>query len=144
MSRWGYLPFENDTAADFADDLDEAPESERLGRLAAALSVVAAGDGHIDAGRAEVAIAAAAIVVRDLPWGDRFQTSEEIPTQWVPVLSPDLLKLATGAIDRLLKGDNDLSDDWSGEADGGQWVGTLRQLGRVLSGEDAEPPEKLF
>ncbi|WP_369679720.1 DUF4259 domain-containing protein [Streptomyces mirabilis] len=61
---WGYKPFENDTAADSSGDLDEAPESERLELLRAALSAVVESDGH--AGRSGVAIAAAAVVAPEV------------------------------------------------------------------------------
>jgi hypothetical protein len=72
MGKWGYKPFENDTAADFSGDLDEAPESERLELLWAALSAVVESDGHVDAGRAGVATAAAAVVARDFLAGNIF------------------------------------------------------------------------
>ncbi|MGW1894197.1 DUF4259 domain-containing protein [Streptomyces sp. NPDC002004] len=35
MGKWGYKPFENETATDFSGDLDEAPGSERLELLRA-------------------------------------------------------------------------------------------------------------
>jgi uncharacterized protein DUF4259 len=38
MSGWDCAPFDNDTAADFAADLDGADESARLGMLRAALA----------------------------------------------------------------------------------------------------------
>lgn len=144
MGKWGYMPFENDTAADFSGDLDEAPESERLELLRAALSAVAGSDGHVDAGRAEVAIAAAAVVARDCPDGEQFQSEVCGPTQSIPPLSSDFVTLAARAVDRLLDGDNDLSDDWSGEAEGERWSGSLRRLSRVLSGEQMDSPEKLW
>lgn len=144
MSKWGYKPFENDTAADFSGDLDEAPESERLELLRAALSAVAASDGHVDAGRAEVAIAAAAVVARGFPDGEQFQSAVCGPTQNIPPVSSDFVTLAARAVDRLLDGDNDLSDDWSGEAEGEHWNGTLQRLSRVLSGEQTDSPDKLW
>jgi len=144
MGKWGYKPFENDTAADFSGDLDEAPESERLELLRAGLSAVAQSDGHVDAGRAEVAIAAAAVVARDLPGGEQFQSAVCGPTQSIPHVSSDFVTLAARAVDRLLEGDNDLSDDWSGEVEGERWNGSLRRLGRVLSGEQMDSPEKLW
>ncbi|MFJ9898500.1 DUF4259 domain-containing protein [Streptomyces sp. NPDC091280] len=144
MGKWGYKPFENDTAADFSGDLDEAHESERLGLLWAALSAVAASDGHVDAGRAEVAIAAAAVVARGFPDGEQFQSAVCGPMQSIPPVSSDFVTLAVRAVNRLLDGDNDLSDDWSGEPEGEHWNGNLRRLGRILSGEQEDSPEGLW
>jgi hypothetical protein len=58
MSRWGCGPFDNDTAADFAGELDDAPKSKRIDMLYSALAAVSNCDSHIDASRAEVALAA--------------------------------------------------------------------------------------
>lgn len=69
MSSWGCGPFDNDTAADFAADLDQAPEPARLGMLHTALTAVDTGGDYVDGARAEVALAAVALVARDLNGG---------------------------------------------------------------------------
>ncbi|MEV6285895.1 DUF4259 domain-containing protein [Kribbella sp. NPDC051770] len=120
------MPFENDTAADFAGDLDDASEGERLRLLAEALSDVAEGIGYVDARRAEIAVAAAAVVAG----GDEF--GSEIYGPQVEVGSTaELVVLAGRAVDRLLVGHNDLSV----EPDGLEWTANLRRLGEVLGGE---------
>lgn len=55
MGTWDVGPFDNDTAADFCGDLDDAPAEDRLGLVRAALSDAADEDGELDAGVAETA-----------------------------------------------------------------------------------------
>jgi hypothetical protein len=74
MSRWGWGLFDNDTAADFADDLDDAPESERVGMIHDALAAVGSCDSYLDGFRAQVALGAAALVARNLTGGEEFQS----------------------------------------------------------------------
>jgi hypothetical protein len=143
VGRWGYKPFDNDTAADFAGDLDDASEAERLNLLSAALLGVVESVGHVDAGRAEIAVAAAAVVADVLPGGDEFQSAVYGPQVEV-ASTPELAVLAGEAVDRLLIGDNDLSVDWSAEPDGARWTITLQRLGEVLSGVRADPPDRLW
>ncbi len=143
MGRWGYGPFDNDTAADFAGELDEASERERLDLLAAVLVDVVEAVGHVDANRAEIAIAAAAAVAGVLPGGNEFQSAIYGPQAKV-ASTPELVRLAGRAVDRLLMGDNDPSVDWSGAPDGALWTTTLRSLGEVLSDVQADPPARLW
>ncbi|MEU8295613.1 DUF4259 domain-containing protein [Streptomyces pseudogriseolus] len=138
MGKWGYGPFDNDGAADFAGDLDSIPLSRRVQAIRSAL-VSVAGDGgpHIDGGRAELAIAAAALTVREAEGGDEFQSATWGPSGEIPQIPRELVHLALEAISRLLVTSNDLRDDWSVEEQGAEWFAMLRRLKAVLERESA-------
>jgi hypothetical protein len=144
MGKWGHGPFDNDTAADFAGDLDDASQSERIEILRAALASVADdGGGHIEGGRAEIAIAAAALTVRRFEGGEEFQSKVCGPSNELPEIPKDLVPLALQAVSRLLVKDNDLWEDWSGEEGGEEWLAMLQRLRLVLSREST-PQERLW
>ncbi|XRQ08951.1 DUF4259 domain-containing protein [Actinomadura welshii] len=134
MGTWGHEPFDNDTAADFGGDLDDAPQSERIEMLRAALVSVADDvSSHIDGDKAEIAIAAAALTVRKVEGGGEFQSAVYGPSSELPEIPKDLVPLALGAISRLLLKDNDLWDDWSQREGGDEWLAMLQRLKLVLS-----------
>jgi uncharacterized protein DUF4259 len=135
MSRWGCGPFDNDTAADFAGDLDDAPESERIGMIYGALAAVGSCDSYVDGFRAQVALAAAAFVARNLPGGEQFQSRNYGPTNRIPPIPEDLIPLAVEVVDCLLNGENDVKVDLrvSGKAD--EWFTATRRLRAVLAGD---------
>ncbi|MFJ2435290.1 DUF4259 domain-containing protein [Streptomyces anulatus] len=136
MGKWGYGPFDNDGAADFVDDLDAAPLSRRIQAIQAALASVAVDvSPHIDGGRAELAIAAAALTVRGVEGGDEFQSATWGPNGEIPQIPKELVALALEAISRLLVTSNDLRDDWGVEEGGAEWLAMLRRLKVVLDRE---------
>jgi len=140
MSRWDWGPFDNDTAADFAGDLDDAPESERIGMIHDALAAVGSCDSYVDAGRAEPALAAAALVARNLPGGEEFQSQIYGPAKRIPAIPESLIPLAAEVVDCLLNGENDVKADWirSGEPD--KWFAATRRLRGVLAARSAAAP----
>lgn len=144
MSSGDCGPFDNDTAADFAGDLDEAPESARLGMLHAALAAVGRCGGDIDGSRAEVALAAAAVVARDLPGGAEFQSRYFGPRNRIPPILADLISLATGVADRLVNGENDVKDYWNESGKAARWLAMMRRLRTVLAGDPSSTMDPLW
>ncbi len=69
MGTWGTGPFENDTAADFCDDLDEAAADEREGMIRSALARVIGTEKCLEASESDVAVTAAALVAAQCPQG---------------------------------------------------------------------------
>ncbi|WP_404951347.1 DUF4259 domain-containing protein [Streptomyces sp. ARC12] len=63
MGTWDIGPFDNDTAADFGDDLDEAAREERESIIQAVLKRAADPADYLDASDGERAVGAAALVV---------------------------------------------------------------------------------
>jgi hypothetical protein len=108
MSRWGCGPFDNDTAADFVGDLDDAPESERIGMIYDALAAVGSRDSYVDGFRTQVALAAAALVARNLPGGEELQSRYYGPDNRIPPIPENLVPLAAEVVDCLLDGENDV------------------------------------
>ena len=102
MGAWDIGPFDNDTAADFANDLDDAAEHERIPLMRRALDAVIACDAYLDSDFGVEALAAAAIVARDLPGGQEFTSDAYGPDEPIPPIPADLYPLAVRAIDRIL------------------------------------------
>ncbi|ARF74387.1 DUF4259 domain-containing protein [Streptomyces sp. NPDC012600] len=145
MGTWGHKPFENDTAADFAGDLDGALQSERVEMLRATLASVANdASSHVDGGSAEMAIAAAALVAWRTEGGGEFQSEVCGPSCDIPDIPKEVISLAVDAVSRLLVKDNDLWDDRSQEGDGEEWLAMLQRLRSTLSKESTTPQESLW
>jgi len=144
MSRWGCGPLDNDTAADFVGDLDDAPESERIGMIYGALAAVGSHDSYVDGFRAQMALAAAALVARDLPGGEEFQSRYYGPTNRIPPIPENLIPLAVEVVDCLLTGENDVKEDLrvSGKAD--EWFAATRRLRVVLAGDSPSAMDPLW
>ncbi|MFD8821524.1 DUF4259 domain-containing protein [Streptomyces sp. NPDC059605] len=70
MGTWDIGPFDNDTAADFGGDLDEAPSEERESMIRRVLERAADPADHLNISDGERAVAAAALVVAQHPDGD--------------------------------------------------------------------------
>jgi hypothetical protein len=94
MGAWDIGPFDNDTAADFANDLDDAAEHERIPLLRRALDAVIACDAYLDSDFGVEALAAVAIVASDLPGGQEFTSDAYGPDEPIPA---DLYPLAARA-----------------------------------------------
>ncbi|MGW0908959.1 DUF4259 domain-containing protein [Streptomyces sp. NPDC002853] len=128
MGTWDVGPFDNDTAADFCGDLDDAPAEDRLGLVRAALDD-AADDGELDADVAETAVAAAALVAAQCPGGEPVD-----PVYGPEQPIPDLLSLrgpAHQALERVLAEGSEQLDLWE-ESDGEPWRKGVETLRRVL------------
>ena len=138
MSRWDWGPFDNDTAADFADDLDDAPESERIGMIYDALAAVSSCHGYVDGFRAQVALAAAALVARNLTGGEEFQSQIYGPAKRIPAIPENLIPLAVEVVDCLLNGENDVKVDLSKSGKADKWFAATRRLRAVLVGDSPD------
>lgn len=144
MGTWGYGPFDNDTAADFAADLDETPESGRLGKLYDALLTVSGSTGRIDGARAEVAVAAAALAARELAGGEEFQPQHYGPVNPIPSIPNDIITAAAAAVDCIIRGDNDLKVYWNGTRDSGEWLAAIKRLHKVLARDPSADMDPLW
>ncbi|MGX1133082.1 hypothetical protein RKD49_005272 [Streptomyces glaucescens] len=130
MGTWDVGPFDNDTAADFCNSLDDAPPEQREGIVRAALGTTVATIGHLDADIADEAVAAAALVAAQCPGGDPADPVYG-PEEPLPDLTA-LRDLAVRALDRVLGGQSELRELWA-ESDGGPWQESVARLRRVLS-----------
>ncbi|MFE7774600.1 DUF4259 domain-containing protein [Streptomyces sp. NPDC057445] len=138
MGTWGTGPFENDTAADFAGDLDELAPEDRGGHIRAALLRVVEEPEYVEAPDADEALAAAALVAAGLPGGDPVHPVYG-PEEPVPTLPADCQALAVRAIDRILAPESELADLWVDAGDADEWRVVLARMRAVL-GEGAPVP----
>ncbi|MEW1585949.1 DUF4259 domain-containing protein [Micromonospora vinacea] len=132
MGAWDSGPFDNDTAADWCGDLDDADVSKRPDLVREALTRAAGEEGYLDADGACEAIAAAAIVAAQQPGG------QPIASPYAPEflrdggrldVPDDLAALAVRAIDRILATDSEWRELW----EDAEAVDALHDLRKVLA-----------
>jgi hypothetical protein len=136
MGTWDPGPFGNDTAADFADALDDAASpGEREELVRAILTRTVKATGYPD--EAQEAVAAAALIAAQCPDG---KPTDAIygPRQPLPAFPQDLRETAAAALDRVLA-DEWWSCAWMAPADAGQWLASVKALRDVLD----PPPDSL-
>jgi hypothetical protein len=133
MGTWGTGPFDNDEAADFAGDLDDAPPGEREALVRGVLTRTVGATGFLD--EAERAVAAAALIAAQCPGGRPVKTVYG-PEQPLPVFPEDLRELAARALDRILAGEAGGLEMWVKPAHASQWLASVRAFLDVL----APPP----
>ncbi|WP_199564925.1 DUF4259 domain-containing protein [Spongiactinospora rosea] len=108
-------PFDNDTAADWCGDLNDAEPAERLDMIRQALADAADTDGYLDSSEACEALAAAAIVAAQRPGGPEIDDvyGPDFLSGGAPIELPaDLAPLAVRAIDRILGDHSEWRDLW--------------------------------
>ncbi|MEV4412589.1 DUF4259 domain-containing protein [Catellatospora sp. NPDC049609] len=119
MGTWDSGPFDNDTAADWCGELDDASPDDRPTLIRVTLTRAADEDDYLDSSDACEAIAAAAIVAAQLPGGQPI-TSTYAPDFLLDGgslhLPEDLAALAVDAIDRIMAGDSEWLDLWQDAA----------------------------
>ncbi|MFI9807417.1 DUF4259 domain-containing protein [Streptomyces sp. NPDC052301] len=129
MGTWGTGPFDNDTAADWCNDLDDAAPAGRAGIVRGTLARVAAGEGYLEAPEADEAVAAAALVAAQCPGGEPPEPSYG-PEQPLPDLT-GLRPLALEALDRVMSEPSELLELWAG-SDGASWRAGVERMRRTL------------
>ncbi|GAA2610821.1 DUF4259 domain-containing protein [Actinomadura fulvescens] len=139
MGTWGAEPFDNDAAADFAGDLDEADEAARGSLVREALEAALTEEGPLHGRTGDVAVAAAAIVAAQCPRGEPVDPVYG-PEEPVPPLPVHLRRLAVLALDRVTGPDSDLPGLW-GEGDTAtEWHTRVRHLRSVLANATNSEP----
>jgi hypothetical protein len=134
MGTWGSGAFQNDTAADWAFELETAEDLSPV--LLAITGVLQVGDEYLDVDDACCALAACEVVARlKGNWGTRDAYSEPVDL-WVEAHPetprPDLVKGALAAIDRILKPPSELLELWQ-EEDAEEWIGSVEELRRRVA-----------
>lgn len=133
MGAWDAGPFDNDSAADFADDLDDAPEHQRVALIRAALTAAVENDDFLDLDEGAPAVAAAALVAHRLPSGERFAPNGYGPEVPIADLPPDLVPLAFSAVERVLGEGSELAALWSEDMRARRpWHTSMQELKSVL------------
>ncbi|MEU3290473.1 DUF4259 domain-containing protein [Streptomyces longwoodensis] len=143
MGTWDIGPFDNDTAADFAGDLDEAAVDEREPMVRQVLKCAADCADFLDAADAERAVAAAALVVAQHPNGEP-ACSNYGPTEPLPDFPADLRTLAIDALDQVVAELSELAQLWGDAENGQKWRQDITRLRDVLDPPIPPQEEALF
>ncbi|MFE7614275.1 DUF4259 domain-containing protein [Streptomyces sp. NPDC057496] len=143
MGTWDIGPFDNDTAADFGGDLDEAPLEERESMIRRVLERAADSADHLNISDGERAVAAAALVVAQHPDGDS-ACSNHGPSEALPELPADLRTLTVDALDQVVSELSELADQWAEATNGSKWRKDVTRLRDVLAPPVPPQEETLF
>ena len=127
MGAWGYLPFENDDALDWLDELEAGGLEVVRGALAKP------GNGYAEAPEGSVAIAAA-----DITAACQGSSSGDLPenvADWVTAhgagLTAEDVELALEAVGRVAGEESELAELWD-DADEPEWREFLEGLSERL------------
>lgn len=134
MGTWDTGPFDNDTAADFANALDDARSEEREALIRGVLMRTVDAVGWLAKG--EEAVAAAALIAAQCPGGDPIDTRYG-PETPMPVFPNDLRMLADEALARVISDEAGPAANWVDPADWKQW---RRNLNRYRTALAPQPP----
>lgn len=130
MGAWGTGIFDNDTACDWAYELEGQRD---LGVIERTLdAVLENGDAYLDAGEGEEALAAAEALARlQGHWGVRNSYTERMDA-WVEAAGltppPALVGKAHAAIDRILAADSELAELWAESDEFDAWKAAVVAL----------------
>ncbi|WP_250002995.1 DUF4259 domain-containing protein [Actinoplanes sp. M2I2] len=137
MGTWDAGPFDNDDAADFAYQLDEAPAPARIEMIGAVLERVA--DPTDDDSRlsdAPRAVAAAALIAAQGPGGVPVDPNYG-PSTPMPQFPAYLRGLAINALDSVISKPTWLAEAWDESPSGPEWRRTISDLRTIL-----DPPQE--
>ncbi|MFG2951910.1 DUF4259 domain-containing protein [Streptomyces adustus] len=136
MGTWDTGPVDNDTAADFAGDLDDAKPGEREALIRGVLTRTVDATGWLTEG--EKAVAAAALIAAQCPGGAPIDTPYG-PEEPMPAFPDDLRTLADEALARIISDEAGPASNWVDPEDWKQWRANLNRLRAVL----APPPPSI-
>lgn len=115
MGTWDFGPFDNDDAADWSGELQEAGPDQRVTLIRQTLNEVLHEGGYLDSDPANRAVAAAAVVASLQPGGTALTTAyaPDFRTAGDTLDIPaDLPPLALRALDRVTGDDSEWRDLW--------------------------------
>ena len=134
MGTWSHESFGNDTANDWAYELEDATD---FSVIEAALQVALdEGDEYLDADLAMEAIAAVEVIAKRLGKGTQSDVYTEKVDQWLETISEqpsdDLLSLAKRVLERIVADDSELKELWLESDEYELWLGSIQQLKDAL------------
>ncbi|NUT71900.1 DUF4259 domain-containing protein [Pseudarthrobacter sp. C4D7] len=123
MGAWGYLPFENDAALDWLEDL------EADGADAVRQALAKAGDRYVEASEGALALAAAEVAAATQ--GNPLGNLPEGVADWVSAHGPEItaedVEMALEAVERVAGDRSELAELWDGAAEPG-WRESVADL----------------
>src|SRR5665647_3313357 len=108
MGAWSHGAFDNDSAADWAGELDDAEPGDRPGLVQEALLAAVEAEDYLDGDDGSIAIAAAAVVAAVTPGGPPLDHNygPDAATIEGLALGPELVPLALAALHRVFGEDS--------------------------------------
>jgi hypothetical protein len=143
LGTWGVGPFDNDTAADFADALDDVAMEERGILVRNALQGAANATDHLDYPAGVRAVVSAALVVAQSPGGEPV-SSNYGPKEPMPDFPADLRVLAVDALHRVVAAPSELAEHWDETEDGRRWHQMILRLRDMLDPAISSAQQALF
>ena len=134
MGTWSHESFGNDTANDWAYELEDATD---FSVIEAALQVALdEGDEYLDADLAMEAIVAVEVIAKRLGKGTQSDVYTEKVDQWLETISEqpsdDVLSLAKRVLERIVADDSELKELWLESDEYELWLGNIQQLNDAL------------
>lgn len=134
MGTWSHESFGNDTANDWAYELEDATD---FSVIETALQVALdEGNEYLDADLAMEAIAAVEVIAKRLGKGTQSDVYTEKVDQWLETISEqpsdDLLSLAKRVLERIVADDSELKELWLEPDEYELWLGSIQQLKDAL------------
>ncbi|HET7139649.1 MAG TPA: DUF4259 domain-containing protein [Arthrobacter sp.] len=127
MGAWGYLPFENDDALDWLEELEAG------GANVVRQALAKAGDRYVEAPDGAIAIAAAEVT--SASQGNPLGELPEKVTDWVATHGPEItaedVEMALEAVERVKGEKSELAELWD-DADEPEWRESLDDLAERL------------
>lgn len=135
MGTWSHEPFGNDTANDWAYELEGSSD---LSIVEATLRrALEEGSGYLDADVGAEAVAAAEVLAKALGRGTQADAYTEKVDAWLKTIPaepvPELLTLAQQALTRVLGEQSELSELWLEAEDADQWRASVVALRTALA-----------
>lgn len=135
MGTWSHESFGNDTANDWAYELEDATD---FSVIEAPLQVALdEGDEYLDADLAMEAIAAVEVIAKRLGKGTQSDVYTEKVDQWLETISEqpsdDVLSLAKRVLERIVADDSELKELWLESDEYELWLGNIQQLKDALN-----------
>lgn len=135
MGTWSHESFGNDTANDWAYELEDATD---FSVIEAALQVALdEGDEYLDADLAMEAIAAVEVIAKRLGKGTQSDVYTEKVDEWLETISEQpsdvLLSLAKRVLERIVADDSELKELWLESDEYELWLGSIQQLKDALN-----------
>jgi hypothetical protein len=144
MGKWGDYIFDDDDAANFAYRLDDVSAEDRVATLRSALETILSREYHFDYLDGVHAVAAAALIARELEGGHEFTPTVGGPSEPFPPSVVEHAETAGQAV-MILRDEKSGSDWWFGASPDDQtFRSMLNHLHTVLSANTSDGQAALW
>ena len=130
MGAWSHEPFGNDSACDWAYELEGKSDFSVI--EASLRQVLDNGDEYLDADLASEAVAAAEVLAKSREQGTQSDSYTEAVDNWLAQVDgpppPGLFDLASRALARVLAPDSELRELWEDSDDFAAWESSITAL----------------